>query len=174
MAAAGVQEGVFFGRVAQLVDHGLRDHRARAEEETRALDSINLARRVVDFPAKRMREGVVQREARPGADVNLLVLGIHRVFRQRLQMLPAAQRTEPSHVSAIMDGEVAAVALAEHGAFGMGRPQLAALRNGLAVGPDQPLCDIEAAALAFGHADDRGQFGALHGFANFVGLRAVK
>src|SRR5438445_168571 len=52
-------------------------------------------------------------------------------------MLPAAQCTESSHVGAIMDGKVAAVALAEHGAFGMGRPQLAALRDGLAVGTGQ-------------------------------------
>src|ERR1700681_3381121 len=120
-----------------------------------------------------MREWVVERKARPGADVNLLVLGVHRVFRQRLQMLPAAQGTESSDVGAVMDGEVAAVALAEHGAFGMGRPQLAALRDGLAVGTDQPLPHIEAAAVAFRHADDRGQPGALYGFANFFGLRAV-
>ena len=88
-------------------------------------------------------------------------------------MLPAAQCTQPSHVGAIMDGEVAAVAFAEHGAFGVGRPQLAALGDGLAVGTDQPLPHIEAAAVAFGHADDRGQLGALHGLANFFGLRAV-
>jgi hypothetical protein len=32
---------------------------------------------------------------------------------------------------------------------------------------------IEAAPVAFRHADDRGQLGALHGLANFFGLRAV-
>ena len=93
--------------------------------------------------------------------MNLLVLGVHRVFRQRLQMLPAAQRADPADIGAIMDGEVAAVAFAEHGAFGMGRPQLAALGDGLAVGTDQPLRDIEAAAVALGQSDDRGEFGAL-------------
>src|SRR5260221_12262765 len=55
----------------------------------------------------------------------------------------------------------------------MGRPQLAALGDGLAVGTVQPLPHIAAAAVAFGHADDRGQLGALHGFANFLGLRAL-
>src|ERR1700726_3494618 len=89
-------------------------------------------------------------------------------------MLPAAQGPEPSDVVAIMDGEVAAIALAEHGAFGMGWPQLAALRDGLTVGTDQPLPHIEAAAVAFGHADDRGQLGALHSLANYFGLRTVE
>ena len=139
MAAAGMQERMFLRGVAELVDHGLGDHCAGAEHEARALDGVNLARGVVDFPAQRMRERVVQREARPGADVNLLVLGVHRVFRQRLQMLPAAQRAEPADVGAIMDGEIAAVAFAEHGALGMGRPELAALGDGLAIGTDQPL-----------------------------------
>src|SRR5471032_775875 len=109
MAAADVQERMFLGGVAKLVDHGLGDQCAGTEDETRALDSVNLARGVIDLPAKRMRERVVQREARPGADVNLLILGVHRVFRQWLQVLPAAQRTEPADVGAIMDGEIASV-----------------------------------------------------------------
>ena len=77
------------------------------------------------------------------------------------------------HVGAIMHGEIAAVALAEHGALGMGRPQLAALRDGFPVGTDQPLPDIEASSIALGHADDRGEVGALHGLADFFRLRAV-
>src|SRR6202034_4463596 len=96
-----------------------------------------------------------------------------RVFRERLQMLPAAQCTEPADVGAIMDGEIAAVALAEHGALGMGRPELAAFGDGLAIGTDQPLAYVEAAAVAFGYADDRGELRAFHGFANFFCLRAV-
>ena len=43
--------------------------------------------------------------------MHLLVLGIHRVFRQRLQMLPAAQRAEPADAGAVMHRKVAAVAL---------------------------------------------------------------
>ena len=105
--------------------------------------------------------------------MHLFVLGIHGVFRQRLQMLPAAQRAEPPDVGAIMDREVAAVAFAEHRALGMGRPQLAALGDGLAVGADQPLRDIKAAAVAFGQAEHRGQLGALDGAADLLGLRAV-
>src|SRR5258708_22339270 len=102
MAAAVVQERMFFRAVAQFIDHGLRDHRAGAKEEAGALDRVDLARGVVDFEAERMRERVVERKTRPSADVNLLVLSIHRVFRQRLQMLPAAQGAEPSNVGAIM------------------------------------------------------------------------
>jgi len=56
----------------------------------------------------------------------------------------------------------------------MGRPQLAALRDGLAVRTDQPLADVEAPAIAFGHADHRGQLGALDRLANFFGFWAVK
>src|SRR3982074_694711 len=88
-------------------------------------------------------------------------------------MLPAAQGTEPSDVRAIMDGEVAAVALAEHGAFGMGRPQFAALGDGLAIGTDQPLPHIKAAAVAFGHANYCSELCGLHGLTDFFGLRAV-
>ena len=98
----------------------------------------------------RRRKGIIKREARPRRDVDLLVLGVHGVFRQRLQVLPAAQRAEPPDVGAIVHREIAAVAFAEHGAFGMGRPQLSALGDGLAVGTDQPLRDIEAAAVALG------------------------
>ena len=76
-------------------------------------------------------------------------------------------------ILAVMDGQVAAIALAEHGAFGMGRPQLATLCDGLAIRTDQPLPHIEAAAVALGQADDRGEFGALDGVADLLGLRAV-
>jgi len=54
-------------------------------------------------------------------------------------MFPAAQRAQSPDVGAVMDGEIAAVALAEHGTLGMGRPQLAALGDGFAIGADQPL-----------------------------------
>jgi|GEM_PF-5207414 hypothetical protein len=73
--------------------------------------------------------------------MHLLVLGVHRMLRQRLQMLPAAQGAEPPDAGTVVDGEIAAVALAVDGAFGTGRPQLAALGDGLTVGPDQPLRD---------------------------------
>ena len=173
VAAAGMQEGVLFGGVAELVDHRLRDDRAGAEEEAGAFDRIDLAGGVVDLMAERMRERIVQRKTRPGADMHLLVLGVHRVFRQRLQVLPAAQRAEPADVGAIMDREIAAVAFAEHGALGMGRPQFPALGDGFAVGADQPLRDIKTAAVALGQPEHRGQFGALHGVADFLRLRAV-
>ena len=106
--------------------------------------------------------------------MHLFVLGVHREFRQRLQVLPAAQRAEPSDVGAIVNREIAAVAFAEHGAFGMGRPQFPALRNGFAVGADQPLRDIKTAAVAFGQPEHGGQLGALHGVADLFRLRAVE
>jgi len=40
--AARVQERMFLRGVAELIDHGLGDH-ARAEEETGALDGVDLA-----------------------------------------------------------------------------------------------------------------------------------
>src|SRR6185295_13413500 len=75
---------------------------------------------------------------------------------------------------AIMHGEVAAVAFAEHGTFGVGRTQFPALGDGLAVGADQPLRDIKTAAVAFGQPEHGGQFGALDGVADLLCLRAVE
>src|ERR1700710_1720616 len=64
-AAADMQERVFLRGVAELIDHGLRDYGAGAEKKAGAFDRVNLARGVVYFPAQRMRERVVEREARP-------------------------------------------------------------------------------------------------------------
>ena len=58
--------------------------------------------------------------------MHLFVLRIHRVFRQRLQVLPAAQRAQPSDAGPIMHGKIAAVALAIDGAFRVRWPQLSA------------------------------------------------
>src|SRR5579864_7058650 len=90
--------------------------------------------------------------------MNLLVLRVHRVFRQRLQVLPAAQGAEPADVRALVYGKIAAVALAIDGAFGVSRTQLAPLGDGLAVRPDQPLRDVEATTVALGHADHGREF----------------
>lgn len=87
----------------------------------------------------------------------MLVLRVHCVFRQRLQMFPAAQRTEAADIRTIMDREIAAVALAIDGSFGMGRTQLAPRRDGFPVRADQPLRDVKAAAVAFRYAEHRGQ-----------------
>src|SRR5207302_1943990 len=86
---------------------------------------------------------------------------------------PAAQGTNAADVGPGVDSEIAAVALAIDGALGMGRPQLAALCDGLAIGPDQPLREIEAAAVAFGQAEHRRQLCLAYDFAQLLGLRAV-
>src|SRR5258708_16768109 len=96
-----------------------------------------------------MGEWIVQREARPGADMNLLVLGVHRVFGERLKMLPAAQRAQSPDVGAVVDGKIAAVALAEHRALGMRRAQLAAPGDGFALGAAYPLRHVQSSPLAF-------------------------
>ena len=72
-----------------------------------------------------------------------------------------------------MDGEVAAVAFAEYGALGMCRPQLAALGDGLAVGADQPLRDVKAAAVALRQPEHDIHLVPLRGVAQLFSLRAV-
>ena len=70
-------------------------------------------------------------------------------------------------------GEIAAVALAIDRALGMGRPQLAALCDGLAVRPDQPLRQIKTAAVALGQAEHGGELCLAYGVAQPLGLRTV-
>ena len=115
---------MLFGAVADFVDHRLRHCRARSEDETRAFDRIDFARRVVDFVTERVRERVIQREARPRRDVHLFVLRVHCVFRQRLEVLPAAEGAQATEIRAGEHGEVAAVSFAVNGAFRVGRAQL--------------------------------------------------
>jgi hypothetical protein len=95
--------------------------------------------RIIRFPPERKGERLVHREARPRSDMDLLVLGIHGVFGEWLQMLPAARRGEPPDVGSFMHRNVATVAFAEHFPLHMGWSQLAALGDGFAIGADQPL-----------------------------------
>jgi hypothetical protein len=88
---------------------------------------------IIDLRAKGRRERIIKREARPRRNVNLLGLRIHGVFRQRLQMLPTAQRSQPSDVRAVVHGKVAAVAFAVDGAFSVGWPKFAAFGDSLTV-----------------------------------------
>lgn len=81
--------------------------------------------------------------------MDLLILSEHGVFRQRLEMLPAAQRADFAQF-AVMHRQVTPVALAEHRAFHMGGFQLAAFGDGAAIGTYDPLAHIQAAAVAFG------------------------
>ncbi|MCP1780545.1 hypothetical protein J2R91_007057 [Bradyrhizobium japonicum] len=62
---------------------GCGDHRQRVDDA-----GIGLVLEQADI-AERRREGIVEREARPSRNMHLLVLGVHRVFRQWLEMLPA-------------------------------------------------------------------------------------
>src|ERR1700722_13491294 len=105
--------------------------------------------------------------------MNLLILRVHGVFRQRLQMLPATQRAEPSDIRSIVNGKIAAIALAVDGTLGVGRAELAALGDGLAVRADQPLRDVETAAVALRQSDHGGEFCLAYRRAQFLGLRAV-
>src|SRR5262245_53783481 len=102
--------------------------------------------------------------------MNLLVLRIHRVLRQRLQMFPAAERAQPPDIGPVMYGKVAAVAFAIDGSLGMRRTQLAAPGDGLAVRADQPLRDVEAAAAALRQANHGGQAGPADSHAQPLGL----
>ena len=104
--------------------------------------------------------------------MNLLVLRVHRIFRQRLKMLPAAQRADAPDVER-MDGEIAAIAFAEHGPLRVGRLELAALEGRLAVRADAPLRNIKAAPVALRDADDDVHLVSLGGLAQFVGRRIV-
>ena len=147
-----------------VINHLLRHHRTRREHETGALDRVDLARRVIDLGAERMGERVVERERRPGRHMDLLVLGVHRVFGERLQMFPAAQRAEATNRQGVYR-EVAPVTLAEYGALCVRRLELASLRNGLAVGSDDPLGDVEAAPGALRQAHDDGDLVTARGVA---------
>src|SRR3954447_7319037 len=88
-------------------------------------------------------------------------------------MLPATQSADAADVGPRMHGEIAAVALAIDRALGMGRPQLAAFCDGLAVRPDQPLRQIETAAVALGQTEYGSELGLAHGVAQPLGLRTV-
>ena len=105
--------------------------------------------------------------------MDLLVLRVHRVFRQRLQMLPAAQSPQPSDIRAIVHGEIAAIALAIDGALRVRRPQLPAFCDGLAVRTNQPLRDVKAAAVALRKADHGREPSLLDRGAQLLGLRAA-
>ena len=66
-------------------------------------------------------------------------------------MLPAAQGAHPPKWR-VEDRKVASIALAEDGTLHMGRLELTAHGDGLAVSADDPLSHVEAAALLFGMA----------------------
>jgi len=76
--------------------------------------------------------------------VNLLVLRIHGVLAQGLQMLPAAQHSDVADCR-LHHGQVGAVTFSKHGAFNMGGFELAAGFDHTAFVVDQPLSHVEAA-----------------------------
>ncbi len=172
-AAAGMQQRMLVGPVADFLHHRLRHRRARRQHEAGALHRVHPGRGVVDLRAQGEGERVIQRETWPRRHMHLLVLGVHGVFRQRLQMLPATQRTKPPDAGAIMDSKIAAVAFAIDGAFGVGRPQLAPPGDGLAIGAEQPLGEIETAAIPLRQPEHRRHPGSPDGASQLVGLRAV-
>src|SRR5206468_11544234 len=97
----------------------------------------------------------------------------HRVLRQRLKMLPAAQRAEPTELRDGMHGKIAAIALTEGRPLGMRRPQLTALGNGLSIGGNQPLGDVEAATVALAQTEHNVDSRLLGRLADALGLWAV-
>ncbi|EWS53747.1 hypothetical protein X551_03450 [Methylibium sp. T29] len=155
---------------AQQRHHLLRDRGAGGDHEALAFHGVDAAGGGVHLRAQRMGAAAVEREAGPGGDVHLLVLRVHRVLRQRLQMLPAAQRADASE-RGVVHAEVAAVALAEHGALHVRGLELAAPRHRAALGVDDPLAHVEAAAglLAVAHHDHDGVVAGRLGDA--IGLR---
>ncbi len=104
--------------------------------------------------------------------MDLLVLGVHGVLGERLQMFPTTKRTEPAD-RGVVDGDVAAVALAEHGSFDMGRFELAPPGDGFAVGSVDPLAHVQRSTGALGYPDDGRQIVAPHGVAQQMVFRAV-
>ncbi len=74
--------------------------------------------------------------------MDLLVLRIHGVFVERLDMFPAAECADPAKVC-VVNRHVAAVTFAEHRAFHMGGFQLAPPRNHLTIRTIVPLAHVE-------------------------------
>ena len=60
-----MQQRMFVGAIAELVDHGLRHRGAGRQYEAGALHRVDPRSCIVDLGAKRRRKGVVEREARP-------------------------------------------------------------------------------------------------------------
>ncbi len=160
---------------AQHLMHRLGHGGTGGDHEAAALCRIDLAGRVVHFRAQRMGRAPVEREAGPGGDVDLLVLCVHRVLAQGLQMLPAAQH---AHVAdgGLHHRQVGAVALAKHRTLHMGGLEFATGLHHPALVVDQQLAHVQAAAgffaetgrqpdlaiarglgqpVAFGRADDQ-------------------
>jgi len=172
MPAAGLQELALFGTVAQGFDHRRTDDTAGGKHETLAFGGIHLAGRAVDLRPEGIGGAGVKAEARPGRDMHLLVLGIHGIFGQRLQMFPAAQGAKPAD-RRVVHGYVAAVAFAEHGALDMGRLELAPPCDRLTVGTIDPLAHIERAASPLRDAENRRQVVAFGSIAQRLVLRTV-
>ena len=170
-AAARQQQLLLHGVVAaQQLHHLLRHGRAGREHEALALDRVDAAGGIVHLRPERIGAAAIERKARPRGDVHLLVLRIHRVLRQGLQVLPAAQRADAAERGGV-HAQVAAVAFAEHRALHMRGLELAALRHRLALGIDDPLPHVEAAALLLAQAHDDHDAVLLGRLRDALGLR---
>ena len=147
IATADQQKLLLHLVLAQQLVHGRGDHRAGRDHKALALHRVDLAHGVVHVGTQRMRPAAIDRKAGPGTDVDLLVLRIHRILGERLQMLPAA---EHAHLA---DGrvdhvQIAAVPIAEHRALDMRGTQFAARHLHLPGVVEQRLRDVETAARA--------------------------
>ena len=72
-----------------------------------------------------------------------------------------------------MNGDVTAVSLAEHRSFDMGGPKLATFGDGFPVRTNQPLGDVETAAIALRKTEHHGDLVVPRRVGDFLGERTV-
>jgi hypothetical protein len=153
MTAAQGKELLLGLGVAEHLVRGLADKPRRREHEGLSLHRVDPADRGGDVRAERGGDPVVDRETRPGADVDLLVEAVHRVLRQRLHVLPAVEPTQPAEAR-VVHLDVTAVALAENAALDVRRLQLAPHGDDPAGVVDECLRHVQRAVLALAEAED--------------------
>jgi hypothetical protein len=101
------------------------------------------------------------------------MLAEHGVLRERLEVLPAAQGTDPAQ-GGVVDSQVGAVALTEEGTFHVGRLELAPGTHQFAVRGDHCLAHVEAAAAALAVAGDHGDVVRAGGVEQALEARPVQ
>ena len=101
------------------------------KDEASAFERVDLTRGEIHLMPQRIGSAAIQRERRPGCDMDLLVHRVHRVLRQRLDVLGAAERAQPSDAG-VDHLKIGAVALSEQGALDVGGLELAALEDDFA------------------------------------------
>ncbi|MNH12618.1 hypothetical protein D3C79_721640 [compost metagenome] len=90
MTASSLKQGVLGLIGAEQFDHFLGNEGARCQHKALAFHGIDARSGDVDFWAERLMGVAVDAEARPGGQVNFFALGVKRVLRQGLEVLPAA------------------------------------------------------------------------------------